>query len=219
MLNYFELMNLPQTFDIDIDKLQQHLRLLQARFHPDSNPQDKNLASNLEATYAQSTSEQPLQDAAEVSEAAAKLASVKPEQASAIINEAYNTLKNPDSRAVHLLALKGVVQSINQPIRDLDFLDAAMSFRIELEDANRQSIEPLNQKLTNWLSSYEYAFNDVYQDLAIKQFNTNEHQALITKATDMIQKLQFLVKLKADVAKTTDELAKQSFNHDDDLYV
>lgn len=43
--------------------------------------------------------------------------------------------------------------------------------------------------------------------------------ALTTQAIDIIQKLQFLVKLQADVAKTTDELAKQNFDNDDDLEV
>ena len=35
MVNYFELMNVPQQFQIDIAKLQQTLRQLQSKFHPD----------------------------------------------------------------------------------------------------------------------------------------------------------------------------------------
>ena len=150
-------------------------------------------------------------------ESIAKLSSLKPEQASAIINEAYNTLKNPDSRASHLLALKGISQSINQPIRDLDFLDDAMSFRIDLDDADSQSITLLSKKLTEWLNNYQLAFDEVYQKID-NSAKAND-DALTKQALDIIQKLQFLVKLQADVAKTTDELAQQNFDNDDDLYV
>lgn len=208
MVNYFELMNIPQQYQIDIAKLQQTLRQLQSKFHPDNNldasvaEQDLSLSANTDAFLRESI---------------AKLSALKPEQASAIINEAYNTLKNPDSRATHLLALKGISQSINQPIRDLDFLDDAMSFRIDLDDADSQSITLLSKKLTEWLSNYQLAFDEVYQK--IDNSDAANADALTKQAIDIIQKLQFLVKLQADVAKTTDELAKQNFDNDDDLYV
>lgn len=210
MVNYFELMNIPQQYQIDIAKLQQTLRQLQSKFHPDN---------NLDASVA----EQHLSLSADTDgflpESIAKLSSLKPEQASAIINEAYNTLKNPGSRASHLLALKGISQSINQPIRDLDFLDDAMSFRINLDDADSQSITLLSKKLTEWLSNYQLAFDEVYQKIDNPDAAEVNDDALTKQAIDIIQKLQFLVKLQADVAKTTDELAKQNFDNDDDLYV
>ena len=37
MVNYFELMNVPQQYQIDIAKLQQTLHQLQSKFHPDNN--------------------------------------------------------------------------------------------------------------------------------------------------------------------------------------
>ena len=208
MVNYFELMNLPQHYQIDIAKLQQTLRQLQSKFHPDNNV-DASLSEQNLSLFANTDGF--------LRESIAKLSALKPEQASAIINEAYNTLKNPDSRASHLLALKGISQSINQPIRDLDFLDDAMSFRIDLDDADSQSITLLSKKLTEWLSNYQLAFDEVYQK--IDNSAAANDDALTKQAIDIIQKLQFLVKLQADVAKTTDELAKQNFDNDDDLYV
>lgn len=213
MVNYFELMNIPQQYQIDIAKLQQTLRQLQSKFHPDNNLAD----NNLDASVAEQDLSLSANTDAFLRESIAKLSALKPEQASAIINEAYNTLKNPDSRASHLLALKGISQSINQPIRDLDFLDDAMSFRIDLDDADSQSITLLSKKLTEWLSNYQLAFDEVYQK--IDNLAAANDDALTTQAIDIIQKLQFLVKLQADVAKTTDELAKQNFDNDDDLYV
>ena len=208
MVNYFELMNVPQQYQIDIAKLQQTLRQLQSKFHPDT---------NLDASVAEQNFLPPANTDGFLRESIAKLSALKPEQASAIINEAYNTLKNPDSRASHLLALKGISQSINQPIRDLDFLDDAMSFRIDLDDADSQSITLLSKKLTEWLSNYQLAFDEVYQKID-NSAKAND-DALTKQALDIIQKLQFLVKLQADVAKTTDELAQQNFDNDDDLYV
>ena len=215
MVNYFELMNVPQHYQIDIAKLQQTLRQLQSKFHPDN---------NLDASVAEQNLSLSANADSSLRESIAKLSSLKPEQASAIINEAYNTLKNPDSRASHLLALKGISQSINQPIRDLDFLDDAMSFRINLDDADSQSITLLSKKLTEWLSNYQLAFDEVYQKIdnsaaAIDNSAAANDEALTKQAIDIIQKLQFLVKLQADVAKTTDELAQKNFDNDDDLYV
>ena len=210
MVNYFELMNVPQHYQIDIAKLQQTLRQLQSKFHPDN---------NLDASVAEQNLSLSANADSSLRESIAQLSSLKPEQASAIINEAYNTLKNPGSRASHLLALKGISQSINQPIRDLDFLDDAMSFRINLDDADSQSITLLSKKLTEWLSNYQLAFDEVYQKIDNPDAAEVNDDALTKQAIDIIQKLQFLVKLQADVAKTTDELAKQSFDNDDDLYV
>ena len=206
-------MNVPQHYQIDIAKLQQTLRQLQSKFHPDNNLAD----NNFDASVAEQDLSLSANTDAFLRESIAKLSALKPEQASAIINEAYNTLKNPDSRASHLLALKGISQSINQPIRDLDFLDDAMSFRIDLDDADSQSITLLSKKLTEWLSNYQLAFDEVYQK--IDNSAAANDDALTKQAIDIIQKLQFLVKLQADVAKTTDELAKQNFDNDDDLYV
>lgn len=210
MVNYFELMNIPQQYQIDIAKLQQTLRQLQSKFHPDN---------NLDASVAEQNLSLSANADSSLRESIAQLSSLKPEQASAIINEAYNTLKNPGSRASHLLALKGISQSINQPIRDLDFLDDAMSFRINLDDADSQSITLLSKKLTEWLSNYQLAFDEVYQKIDNPDAAEVNDDALTKQAIDIIQKLQFLVKLQADVAKTTDELAKQNFDNDDDLYV
>ena len=203
-------MNIPQHYQIDIAKLQQTLRQLQSKFHPDN---------NLDASLAEQHLSLPANTEDFLRESIAKLSALKPEQASAIINEAYNTLKNPDSRASHLLALKGISQSINQPIRDLDFLDDAMSFRIDLDDADSQSITLLSKKLTEWLNNYQLAFNEVYQKIDNSAEGEANDEALTKQAIDIIQKLQFLVRLQADVAKATDELAQKNFDNDDDLYV
>ena len=77
-------MNVPQHYQIDIAKLQQTLRQLQSKFHPDNNLDESVAEQNLSLSANTDGS---------LRESIAKLSSLKPEQASAIINEAYNSYR------------------------------------------------------------------------------------------------------------------------------
>lgn len=200
MLNYFELMGMPARFQLDIDKLQQHMRARQAQFHPDT---QSSLANNSASSSNQSS---PY-----------NLAQLKTEQISAVINDAYQTLKSPDTRAAHLLALHGIVLSTDTPIRDLNFLDEAMDFRISLDAASTATIDSLSDQLQEWIAQTETAFEQRYEQLAAMTAAVDNKA--ITAVSLAVQKLQFLVKLATDVAKKRDELVLQSQPLDDDLYV
>ena len=104
------------------------------------------------------------------------------EKMSAVINQAYQTLKYPDSRASHLLELDGQADNLSQSIRDLDFLDKAMDFRIELDEADNVGLTALKPRLQTWLDELSAQFNQAYQ------------QQNWTQAIDFAQKLKFLVK-------------------------
>ncbi|WP_187307826.1 Fe-S protein assembly co-chaperone HscB [Buchnera aphidicola] len=74
-MNYFQLFNLPQAFDIDIEKLLFQFYELQKKYHPDANynsikPENNNILEK-----------------------------------SIYINKAYQILKNPYKRAKYLLSL------------------------------------------------------------------------------------------------------------------
>ena len=114
------------------------------------------------------------------------------EKMSAVINQAYQTLKYPDSRASHLLELDGQA-------------DKAMDFRIELDEADNVGLTALKPRLQTWLDELSAQFNQAYQ------------QQNWTQAIDFAQKLKFLVKIDKDLAKKVDELANSQ--NDDDLYV
>lgn len=129
----------------------------------------------------------------------------KSEQMSAVINQAYQTLKFVDSRASHLLELVGQADSLQQSIRDLDFLDLAMDFRIELDESNSEQLPNLNQSLQDWLADIANQFAQSYQQ---QDWQT---------AIDYAQKLKFLVKIDKDLSKKVDELTNVA--DDDDLYV
>lgn len=192
MLNYFELMGLPTSFTLDESRLQHNFRQLQTQYHPD------NLSK---ASHAQD------------------LVYLKPEQLSAVINEAYQTLSSVDSRAKHLLALQQVEIPTTASIRDLDFLNEAMTFRMTLDDANESELATLTAQLLDWVGQCSEQFKTAYAKLlGIVGNGGLADDSVIEQAIDSTQKLQFLVKLQQDVAKHHDNLQAQDTD-DDDLYV
>lgn len=132
--------------------------------------------------------------------------SKKSEQMSAVINQGYQTLKYPDSRASHLLELVGQDTQLQDSIRDLDFLDMAMNFRIELDDADVTQLPTLQKRMQDWLAQSSNDFSQAY------------HQQDWQSAIDATQKLKFLVKIDKDIGKKMDELSTIDAS-DDDLYV
>ncbi|WP_025647031.1 MULTISPECIES: Fe-S protein assembly co-chaperone HscB [unclassified Psychrobacter] len=180
--NFFALFEQPVQFDLSQQALDQRLRLLQKRYHPD------NIAKSNTSDHLQQSG-----------------------QASAVINQAYQTLSHPDSRAAYLLDMAGQAQTLEHSIADLEFLDDAMQLRIDLEtaieDKARSSLQQLHPQITSRLEKQSTRFKEAYQQ---EQWQT---------AIDATQKLKFLVKLNADITIALDELANAEQADDDDLYV
>ena len=112
-MNYFELFNIPVSFDVDLSLLPQTYQQLQRLAHPDK--------------FA-SGSEQE------------KLLAV---QQNSQVNDAYSVLKSPLSRAEYLLSLRGIdLKHEQQTIKDSAFLMQQMEWREELADIAQRS-DPL----------------------------------------------------------------------------
>ncbi len=77
-MNYFTLLSLPPTFSLDLSALEAAYFTAQRQYHPDR--------------FAGKSAEEKLRAA----------------QISSDVNEAYNTLKHPLSRAKHLLSIEGI---------------------------------------------------------------------------------------------------------------
>ena len=185
--NFFALFEQPIQFAVNQERLDQQLRLLQKRYHPDNLVADsKNVADSAQAKQ-------------------------QSEQASALINQAYQTLRDPDSRASYLLDIAGQAQNLEHSIADLDFLEDAMQMRMDLDDAIEGKelavLKQLNPQITVRLNKQSERFDSAYQS---QDWQT---------AIDATQKLKFLVKLNADVTTGIDELATAEHSDDDDLYV
>ena len=182
--NFFALFEQPVQFDVVQDSLDQRLRLLQKRYHPDNVAKD---VTNTAKAQQQS------------------------EQASALINQGYQTLSAPDSRASYLLDMASQAQNLEHSIADLDFLEDAMEMRMDLDDAigdkDIATLKQLHPQITERLTKQSASFKGAYE--------TQDWQTAI----DATQKLKFLVKLNADVVTAIDGISAATQLDDDDLYV
>lgn len=107
--NFFELFELPVSYDVDLSQLQQQYMALQKQLHPDrfANASDQQKRLSMQQT--------------------------------SWINEAQTTLKDPVLRAAYMLKLKGVDISLeNETTMDAGFLMQQLEMREKLEQV-RQS--------------------------------------------------------------------------------
>ena len=102
--NYFDLFEIPVSYDVDLNRLQHRYRELQKAVHPDR--------------YASGSSQE-------------RRISM---QQTSLINQALHTLKHPVERAMYLLQLKGVdFATDRQTTMDAAFLMDQMAMREKLE--------------------------------------------------------------------------------------
>lgn len=160
-MNYFQLFDLPQRFAVDLDALNAIYRRLQAEVHPDR--------------FASATD-------------AERLLSL---QKATQVNEAYQTLKTPLSRARYLLQLKGVdTQEESNTVMPAEFLMQQMEWREALEEAQGDvaALESLSHDLRaeakGMLAALEQALDGQPDDAL---------------ATGTVRKLRFMDKLQSEI--------------------
>lgn len=169
-MNYFEIFNLPIAFELDSATLVEHYRQLQQQYHPDK------FAAASEADRSRA-----LQWAAE-------------------INTAFNTLKDPVTRAEYLLSLQGLVlRDEQQTLQDLDFLEQQWAWR--------EALEELPQ-----------AGDPMAASAALAQELTQVRRQMLTalaasladgrwpEAADGVRKLKFMIKLQQELERLEDSL-------------
>ncbi len=175
-LNYFQLFDLDVNFEIDLNQLSDIYQTLQKTVHPDR--------------FAHADSQ-------------AKLIAV---QKSALINDAYQTIKDPLKRGEYLLMLRGVeMPSEQQSFSDVSFLMHQMELREMLADIKSSSDidEALDQ--ANKILSKEF---QTYFDLMKKQIK-EDSSASNCLACDNLRKLKFYQKLNIELDRLEDSLFDQ----------
>ncbi|CAM3079196.1 co-chaperone HscB [Vibrio mytili] len=169
-MNHFELFGLPSQFKLDGSLLSSQFRELQKRFHPD------NFATASERD---------------------RLMAV---QKAAQINDAYQVLKNPISRAEYILAEQGVeIRGEQQTMQDPMFLMEQMELREELEDIAGSSdpesaLLDFDSKVSNM---YKQHLASVEQEL---------DDGLWAQAADRVRKLKFVAKLKNEIERVEEKI-------------
>ncbi|MDN3700169.1 co-chaperone HscB [Vibrio artabrorum] len=169
-MNHFELFGLPLQFQLDGSLLSSQFRDLQRQFHPDK--------------------------FATASERDRLLAVQKAAQ----INDAYQVLKNPLSRAEYLLVQHGEdIRGEQQTLQDPMFLMEQMELREELEDI-ADSSDPEDA-----LFAFEGKVSKMYkQQLTAIQQELDSEAWL--EAADRVRKLKFIAKLKNEIELVEDRL-------------
>ena len=169
-MNHFELFGLPSQFKLDGSLLSSQFRELQKRFHPD------NFATASERD---------------------RLMAV---QKAAQINDAYQVLKHPISRAEYILAENGTeIRGEQQTMQDPMFLMEQMELREELEDI-ADSSDPESA-----LFDFDSKVSKMYkQHLASVEQELD--QGLWAEAADRVRKLKFIAKLKNEIELVEDKL-------------
>ncbi|KJG07280.1 cobalamin 5'-phosphate synthase [Photobacterium angustum] len=169
-MNHFELFGLPFQFELNNSLLASQFRELQRRFHPDN--------------YATASERD-------------RLLSV---QKAAQINDAFQTLKNPVSRAEYMLAERDEdIRGEQKTLQDMAFLMQQMELREALE-AIPDSLDPESA-----LFDFEQQASAMYKEqLAQLAELLNNEQWL--EAADGVRKLKFIVKLRDEVERLEESL-------------
>jgi molecular chaperone HscB len=141
--NFFELFELPVSYDVDLTKLQQQYMKLQKLLHPDR--------------FANSSDQQ-------------KRLSM---QQTSWVNEAQATLKDPVLRAVYLLKLNGIdINLENETTMDAGFLMQQLELRERLEQVRKNFnnteddplavLESIAKELKNSMNEMMQGFAESY---------------------------------------------------------
>src|SRR5690554_6676470 len=163
-MNHFELFDLPAAFNIDAAVLQQRYRKLQQTLHPDR--------------FANGTERE-------------KLLAV---QRTAQLNDAYQTLRSPLSRAEYLLALRGIELAHEQTtVRDPEFLMAQMGWRERIAT------------IKDW-STLESAYKDLQEEMRDLQMvlEQQRNQNADQDAAMAVRKLKFMHKHHHELERIDD---------------
>ncbi len=172
-MNYFQLFGLESQFEIDLANLSTIYQTLQKKVHPDR--------------FVHASSQD-------------QMLAVKK---STLINDAYQTLKNPLKRAQYILELRGVnMPSEQTSFGDVSFLMRQMELREMLDDVKQaDDVDAAVFEVSQvFETEFQQLFNQVQVQLAE---NTPESNDL---ACDNVRKLKFYQKLHIELEKLEEQL-------------
>ena len=161
--DHFSLFNLPPSFRVDTSVLDQRYREAQARVHPDKYVQSGDTERRLSLQWATR------------------------------VNEAYQTLKKPLSRAQYLLKIRNhPIDAENNLAMPSDFLMEQMEWReavFEARTAREQDeLERLHSRVKQGMTAR-------YEELGTLLDDQHDYE----KAVDRVRRLMFLEKLLFDI--------------------
>lgn len=172
--NHFELFGLAAAFDVDADDLASRYRELQRRVHPDKFAN----ASDQERRLSL--------------------------QMTALVNEAFMTLKDPVQRGRYLLSLRGVdVGEETDTAMEPAFLMEQMEWRENLEEI-RQADNP-HKPLAELAKRIEQRMQDKIGNFRSSLDKDSPEE--IRKARNIVREMQFLEKMQQEIDNLEEDLS------------
>lgn len=171
--NYFSIFNTAVTFDVDLNAIAILYRELQIKVHPDRFTN----GSDLERRLAM--------------------------QKTSLINQAFQTLKDPVARAQYMLQLQGVeTNTETDTTMDAFFLMEQMEIREAIAEMRDQT-DPLAE-----LNTLSVTLRAKLAQLA-QQFAAEFSKQSLDKAREIVRKMQFVTKAQTEISELTEELENE----------
>ena len=168
-MNYFTLFNLPESYELDTAALADTFQALQRQYHPDR--------------FA----------------TAAETERLKALQLAATINQGYQALRKPLSRAEYLLSLHGFdINNEQHTLRDTAFLMEQLELREALESIEQQKNSDALMPFFRQLDEMEQQRSQLMR----QQFSDQQW----LEAADTVRKLRFLAKLRVEAENLEEKL-------------
>ena len=182
--NYFSLLGLALSFDVDKTLLNHNYHEIQKSIHPDKFANASDLERRLSV------------------------------QKAAQINDALETLKNPLRRSIYLLSLYDVSLSDNDTSIDPAFLMEQMELRENLSevDSKDDPLGELDDILDDVNSRIKQAITllaDLFEKLLSDDHNKESEGHLLKEAKALTLKMQFLNRLQEECLNKEEDLADQ----------
>lgn len=172
-MDYFQIFGIENKFNLDLKGLSERYQTIQKSVHPDK--------------FAQGSSQE-------------QMLAVKK---STLVNDAYQTLKNPLKRAEYMLTLRGVEQPSEQAsFSDNEFLMRQMELREML--AEIKFSDDVNAAVFEMTQVLEREFEQLFKAM---QMQLSENTLAANKqACSDLRKLKFYQKLHVELDKLEDQL-------------
>ena len=172
-MDYFQIFGIENKFNLDLKGLSERYQTIQKSVHPDK--------------FARGSSQE-------------QMLAVKK---STLVNDAYQTLKNPLKRAEYMLTLRGVEQPSEQAsFSDNEFLMRQMELREML--AEIKFSDDVNAAVFEMTQVLEREFEQLFKAMQI-QLSENTLAANKQACSDL-RKLKFYQKLHVELDKLEDQL-------------
>ena len=168
--DYFSLFGFEPMMAIDVSLLQQRFQKLQNEYHPDK--------------YSAASEQQSRQAM----------------QISSLLNEAFQTLKDPIKRAIYLLQLNGIDLNTETDTRmDTAFLMEQMELREQMENIpqSEEGLDQIDQLSDQVKQQLKQMMNEVDEQIQASNWQ---------QARDLLRKVQFMSKIQQECKQIQEKI-------------